>query len=68
MSRQSTKARRGDGEGHSPVETTPTPTLDTRVSDIEAVLLDIRRTLDAQFHRIAAIQAQLDHLSARKLP
>jgi hypothetical protein len=32
------------------------------------VLIEVRRTLDVQFQRIAAMQAQLDHLSARKIP
>ena len=63
MPGKSTKPRRGDGDGHAPVATTPT--LEDRVSHIEVVLIEVRRTLDVQFQRIAAIQAQLDHLTAR---
>jgi hypothetical protein len=36
-----------------------------RSARIDAVPEEIRRTLDVQVKRIAAIQAQLDHLSAR---
>ena len=66
MPRQSPKQRRGDGDDRAPVEMAPT--LDDRVGRIEAVLTDVQHTLDVQFQRIAAIQAQLDHLSARNLP
>jgi hypothetical protein len=66
LPRQSRKPRRGDGDGHATVETTPT--LEQRVVHLEEVLIEVRRTLDVQFQRIAAMQAQLDHLSARKIP
>jgi hypothetical protein len=36
-----------------------------RLARVEAAILDIRTTLDVQFKRIAAVQAQLDHLAAK---
>ncbi len=41
---------------------------DDRVTRVEAVLAEVQRTLEVQFQRIAAMQAQLGHLSARKTP
>jgi hypothetical protein len=38
-----------------------------RLSNIETSLALVQRTLDVQFKRIAAIQAQLDHLMAKNL-
>jgi hypothetical protein len=35
-----------------------------RLDNHEALLLEMKSTLDVQFQRIAAIQAQLDHLLA----
>jgi hypothetical protein len=36
-----------------------------RLAVVERGNLDTRKTLDAQLQRIAAIQAQLDHLAAK---
>jgi hypothetical protein len=36
-----------------------------RLARIEAALDEMRITLDVQFKRIAAVQAQLDHLAAK---
>ena len=36
-----------------------------RLERVENILLTIQQTLDVQFKRIAAIQAELDHLRAR---
>jgi hypothetical protein len=36
-----------------------------RLARLEAAVEAIQQTLDVQFKRIAAIQAQLDHLAAR---
>jgi hypothetical protein len=37
----------------------------SRLTAIEAAIVGIRHTLDIQFQRIAAIQAQLDHMTAK---
>jgi hypothetical protein len=37
-----------------------------RLDRHEQLLLDLKSALDIQFKRIAAIQAQLDHLIAKK--
>ena len=39
--------------------------LDVRVAALERVCGEMHQTLDVQFKRIAAIQAQLDHLAAK---
>jgi hypothetical protein len=41
------------------------PSTSARLADIENAIHDIRATLDVQFKRIAAVQAQLDHLAAK---
>jgi hypothetical protein len=43
----------------------PTPQSD-RFAALETAVTSIQRTLDVQFQRIAAIQAELDHLTAKK--
>jgi len=40
-------------------------TLDVRVAALERICGEIKRMLDTQFQRIAAVQAQLDHLAAK---
>jgi hypothetical protein len=40
------------------------PTAD-RLAVVEEICAETKRTLDVQFTRIAAIQAQLDHLAAK---
>jgi hypothetical protein len=37
-----------------------------RLEGIEAAINDIRRALDIQFQRIAAMQAEIDVLTAKK--
>ena len=39
--------------------------LPERIALLEGMCGDMRRTLDVQFKRMAAIQAQLDHLAAK---
>ena len=60
----STKSRRGDGNGHAPIALIPT--VGQRLARIEATMIEVQRTLEIQFQRIAAMQAQVDHLAARK--
>ena len=36
-----------------------------RVAALEDICADMKRTLDVQFKRIAAIQAHLDHVTAK---
>lgn len=37
-----------------------------RLAALEAAVADIQRTLEIQFQRIATMQAELDHLRAKK--
>jgi hypothetical protein len=64
MPRLFKKTRRGDGEDRASVAITRT--LADRVVRVETELGEMKRTLDVQFQRIAAMQAQFDHISARK--
>ena len=43
-----------------------TADLELQVGALRDVVSDMQRTLDTQFQRIAAIQAQLDHLTAKR--
>lgn len=42
-----------------------TPELESRLAALEVVVAELRRSLDVQFKRISALQAHLDHLSAK---
>jgi hypothetical protein len=64
MPRLFKKTRRGDGEGRASAAIKPT--LADRVVRVETELGEMKRTLDVQFQRIAAMQVQLDHISARE--
>jgi hypothetical protein len=39
--------------------------LETRIARLELVLTDLRRTMEVLTKRTAALQAELDHLSAK---
>jgi hypothetical protein len=41
--------------------------VEPRVAALESALDEMRTALDVQFKRIAAIQAHLDHISAKRL-
>ena len=56
-------APRSIGDGHS--DRVSVPQTD-RIASIEAALATIQHTLDVQFKRMAAMQAEIDQLSAKK--
>jgi len=39
-----------------------------RLERVEAILLEMQQTIDGNAKRLTALQAQLDHLSARSRP
>ena len=41
-------------------------TIADRLSRIESILMGVQATLDIQFKRIAALQAEIDHLRAKR--
>jgi len=45
----------------------PEEDVQRRLAHIEATLGNIRKALDEQFKRLEAMQAQLDHFSARRI-
>jgi hypothetical protein len=44
----------------------PTEDVQHRLARIEAALADMQQAVDFQFKRLAAIQAQLDHIAAKR--
>jgi len=42
------------------------PTTDERLADLEETLASVQQMLNTQERRIEALQAQLDHLDARR--
>ena len=52
------------GNGHAPDSDSDTD----RLAGIDTALEEIKHILDVQFRRMAAMQAQLDRLSARTNP
>lgn len=63
MARPTPPERRRSRNGESP-RPNSAPHLD-RLASLEAAVTSIHQTLDVQFKRMAAMQAELDHLAAK---
>jgi hypothetical protein len=55
------RLRSGNGSAHLHSEPTP-----ERLARLEAAVASIQQTLEVQFKRMAAMQAELDHLAAQR--
>lgn len=62
MSHSASAPRRRSPDGNGAFDERP----EDRVAKLEAAIAAIQSTLDIQFKRIAAMQAELDHLTARR--
>jgi hypothetical protein len=61
MTRISSALRREPGDGPPKHGTQP-----DRLAALEATVAAMEQTLDVQFKRMAAMQAEIDHLTAKK--